>query len=75
MLVIASIGSIVCISGRGCMTMTAFYGQFDRAAAESGSLATIGRALDLGINMFDTAWVYQVRFQRAAVFLNNFIII
>jgi len=39
--------------------MTAFYGAFDRAAQEPESLATIAKALELGINFFDTAWIYQ----------------
>lgn len=41
--------------------MTAFYGEFDRLATEEESLLTIGRALELGINFLDTAWIYQVR--------------
>jgi aryl-alcohol dehydrogenase-like predicted oxidoreductase len=40
--------------------MTAFYGDFDRAAHEETSLQTIGRALELGVNFLDTAWIYQV---------------
>jgi aryl-alcohol dehydrogenase-like predicted oxidoreductase len=41
--------------------MTAFYGgNFDRAAHEETSLETIGRALELGVNFLDTAWIYQV---------------
>jgi aryl-alcohol dehydrogenase-like predicted oxidoreductase len=43
----------------GCMGMTAFYGDFDRGAAEDENLATIAKALELGINFFDTAWIYQ----------------
>jgi aryl-alcohol dehydrogenase-like predicted oxidoreductase len=43
------------------MGMTAFYGEFDRAATEEESLRTIGKALELGINFLDTAWIYQVR--------------
>ncbi|CAK4811839.1 unnamed protein product [Aphanomyces euteiches] len=39
--------------------MTAFYGNFDRAAHEEESLRTISKALELGINMLDTAWIYQ----------------
>lgn len=39
--------------------MTAFYGDFDRAAHEEESLRTIGKALDMGINFLDTAWIYQ----------------
>lgn len=41
------------------MTMTAFYGSFSRSQSEGESLATIAAALDSGINMFDTAWIYQ----------------
>ena len=40
--------------------MTAFYGTFDRDAQEEESLKTIAKALDLGINLLDTAWIYQV---------------
>jgi aryl-alcohol dehydrogenase-like predicted oxidoreductase len=42
------------------MGITAFYGNFDRAAHEETSLQTIGRALELGVNFLDTAWIYQV---------------
>jgi predicted aldo/keto reductase-like oxidoreductase len=44
------------------MGLTTFYlhgGVFDHAHEES-SLQTIGRALDLGVNFLDTAWIYQV---------------
>jgi aryl-alcohol dehydrogenase-like predicted oxidoreductase len=41
------------------MGMTAFYGEFDRRATEEESLRTIGKALELGINFLDTAWIYQ----------------
>jgi len=41
------------------MGMTAFYGTFDRTAAEEENQRTITKALELGINMFDTAWIYQ----------------
>jgi aryl-alcohol dehydrogenase-like predicted oxidoreductase len=44
---------------RGCMGMTAYYGDFDRAAQESESLRTIAKALEVGINFLDTAWIYQ----------------
>jgi predicted oxidoreductase len=40
--------------------MTAFYGNFDRDAQEAESLKTIATALELGINLLDTAWIYQV---------------
>jgi len=40
--------------------MTAFYGKFDRDAQEQESLKTIATGLNLGINLLDTAWIYQV---------------
>lgn len=45
--------------GIGCMGMTAFYGDFDRALQEGDSLKAIETALKSGIDHFDTAWIYQ----------------
>jgi aryl-alcohol dehydrogenase-like predicted oxidoreductase len=47
------------VQGLGCMGMTAMYGSFDREASEPESLRTIARALELGVNFFDTAYCYQ----------------
>ncbi len=47
-------GLVVSAEGLGCMGMSQSYG----AADEQESLATIDRALDLGIDFFDTAEVY-----------------
>ncbi|MFJ7157318.1 aldo/keto reductase [Streptomyces sp. NPDC101118] len=47
-------GLEVGVEGLGCMGMTAFYGATD----EAESLATIHRALDLGVTLLDTAESY-----------------
>jgi len=46
--------------GLGTMGMTAFYGSHSYTEEEfEGHIQTIGRALELGINFLDTAWIYQ----------------
>jgi aryl-alcohol dehydrogenase-like predicted oxidoreductase len=51
---LGSSGLEIAALGLGCMGMSEFYGTAD----EAESLATIDRALDLGITLFDTADVY-----------------
>jgi aryl-alcohol dehydrogenase-like predicted oxidoreductase len=47
-------GFSVSAEGLGCMGMSAFYGPSD----EQENLATLARAVDLGIDFFDTAEIY-----------------
>src|SRR4051795_6861030 len=51
---LGSQGLVVSAEGLGCMGMSQSYGPAD----EQESLATIDRALELGIDFFDTAEVY-----------------
>ena len=48
-------GLVIPAIGLGCMGMTGAYGRAD----EAESVATIHRALEIGVTMFDTADVYS----------------
>ncbi|MEU2154991.1 aldo/keto reductase [Streptomyces sp. NPDC019396] len=60
---LGSQGLVVGAEGLGCMGMSAFYGATDDAE----SLATIDRALELGITMLDTAEGYGPYLNEALV--------
>jgi aryl-alcohol dehydrogenase-like predicted oxidoreductase len=47
-------GPVVGVQGLGCMGMSEFYGETDTAEA----LATLDRALELGVTLIDTADIY-----------------
>jgi aryl-alcohol dehydrogenase-like predicted oxidoreductase len=51
-------GLEVSAEGLGCMGMSAWYGEID----EDESVATIHRALELGVNFLDTADIYGAEF-------------
>ncbi|WP_377271574.1 aldo/keto reductase [Peterkaempfera sp. SMS 1(5)a] len=51
---LGSNGPVVGVQGLGCMGMSEFYGPTDTTEA----LATLDRALELGVTLFDTADIY-----------------
>lgn len=51
---LGSQGLVVSAEGLGCMGMSAFYGPSD----EAENLATLARAIELGVTFFDTAEIY-----------------
>ena len=56
---LGSQGLIVSAQGLGCVNMTAFHGGRNSAFHEATALATIANAVELDVNFFDTAWMYQ----------------
>ena len=53
---LGSQGLMASAQGLGTMGMTAFYSSDE--VSEEEKINTIGRALELGINFLDTAWIY-----------------
>jgi aryl-alcohol dehydrogenase-like predicted oxidoreductase len=53
---LGSQGLVASAQGLGTMGMTAFYSSDE--VTEEEKINTIGRALELGINFLDTAWIY-----------------
>jgi aryl-alcohol dehydrogenase-like predicted oxidoreductase len=58
---LGSVGLMASAQGLGAMGMTAFYKPTFADADEAEALRAISRALELGVNFIDTAWVYQRR--------------
>jgi aryl-alcohol dehydrogenase-like predicted oxidoreductase len=56
---LGSQGLMVSQQGLGCMVMSYLYKEFNRREQEPENLKVIAKALELGINFFDTAWIYQ----------------
>lgn len=50
---------MVSAQGLGCMGMTAFHSGGNSPGQEELSLETFAKAIELGLNFFDTAWIYQ----------------
>lgn len=56
---LGSQGLRVSAQGLGCMGMTAFHSGANSPGQEEISLETFAKAIELGLNFFDTAWIYQ----------------
>ena len=54
---VGSQGLIASAQGLGTMGMTAFY-KSDEVVSEEEKINTIGKAMELGINFLDTAYLY-----------------